>query len=123
MESSTLLSTDADQTIINEFSLRGKRHKIELISTDTAQAVTFCIWEEDHTLGNALRYMIIRNPYVSFCGYSMPHPSEAKLHLRIQTHGPVTAVDALRQGLADLKAMSNHMLQVFNEASEQTKPT
>jgi hypothetical protein len=27
------------------------------------------------------------SPDVEFCGYSIPHPSEAKLNLRIQTYG------------------------------------
>jgi DNA-directed RNA polymerase subunit L len=27
------------------------------------------------------------SPDVEFCGYSIPHPSEAVLHLRIQTWG------------------------------------
>jgi DNA-directed RNA polymerase subunit L len=29
----------------------------------------------------------MKNPDVEFCGYSIPHPSEAKLNLRIQTYG------------------------------------
>jgi DNA-directed RNA polymerase I and III subunit RPAC2 len=32
----------------------------------------------------------MRNPEVSFCGYSIPHPSENKLNLRIQTTGKNT---------------------------------
>jgi DNA-directed RNA polymerase subunit L len=27
------------------------------------------------------------SPDVEFCGYSIPHPSEAKMNLRIQTYG------------------------------------
>lgn len=27
------------------------------------------------------------SPEVEFCGYSVPHPSENKIHLRIQTRG------------------------------------
>jgi DNA-directed RNA polymerases I and III subunit RPAC2 len=63
-------------------------------------AVTFQIQDESHTLGNALRYIImkkyalplfslslIHSPNVEFCGYSIPHPSEPKLNLRIQTFG------------------------------------
>jgi len=62
--------------------------------------VTFQIHDEDHTLGNALRYIIMKkfvypvvgvdvngSPDVEFCGYSIPHPSEPKLNLRIQTYG------------------------------------
>lgn len=29
----------------------------------------------------------LRSPDVEFCGYTIPHPSEAKMNLRIQTYG------------------------------------
>ena len=54
-------------------------------STDTA--ASFAFEKEDHTLGNALRYLISKNPDVEFVGYSIPHPSEAFMNLRIQTWG------------------------------------
>lgn len=94
---------------------------------DDITCMTFVLKEEDHTLGNALRYMIMKkwgsytvlqlvqtwmcctwmchvfsycpsrimfsskrficSPEVTFCGYSVPHPSEHKINLRIQTNG------------------------------------
>jgi DNA-directed RNA polymerase I and III subunit RPAC2 len=30
---------------------------------------------------------VVLSPDVEFCGYSIPHPSEAKMNLRIQTYG------------------------------------
>lgn len=73
-------------------------------ASDTAASFEF--EEEDHTLGNALRYMIMKkyidppqnnafaakcpcSPEVELCGYSIPHPSEAKMNLRIQTYGAI----------------------------------
>ncbi|CAN0209296.1 unnamed protein product, partial [Hapterophycus canaliculatus] len=41
--------------------------------------------DEDHTLGNALRHVLMENKEVDFCGYSVPHPSEPKMNLRLQT--------------------------------------
>ena len=38
--------------------------------------------------GNSLRYVLNKDPQVSFVGYSVPHPSEPKMNLRIQTVGP-----------------------------------
>lgn len=32
-------------------------------------------------------HLYSRSPDVEFCGYSNPHPSEAKIHLRIQMYG------------------------------------
>jgi DNA-directed RNA polymerase subunit L len=40
---------------------------------------------EDVHMRTALTYRC--SPDVEFCGYSIPHPSEAVLHLRIQTWG------------------------------------
>jgi DNA-directed RNA polymerase I and III subunit RPAC2 len=67
----------------------------------TEQAASFQFKEEDHTLGNALRYIIMKNPNVEFCGYSIPHPSEELMNIRIQTYEG-TAVEALLKGLDDL---------------------
>ncbi|TPX71814.1 DNA-directed RNA polymerase [Spizellomyces sp. 'palustris'] len=90
--------------------------KFEVISTDESDptCATFCIHDEDHTLGNSLRYMIMKNPAVQFCGYSIPHPSEFKIHVRIQTDGTTTAAQALDKGLDDLMALCQHVLETFN---------
>ena len=98
-------------------------------------AASFQFEDEDHTLGNTLRFMIMKkyavssspcdindssyipflpfvrlwastmeicrslkpkdrrliavanSPEVEFCGYSIPHPSEPKMNVRIQTYG------------------------------------
>ncbi|CAI5756009.1 unnamed protein product [Candida verbasci] len=78
--------------------------KIKLLpgSSEDGTSASFQILEEDHTLGNALRYIIMKNPEVEFCGYSIPHPSENKLNIRIQTYGNISAVEALHQGLDNL---------------------
>lgn len=91
--------------------------KISILSGASADgsAATFEIKHEGHTLGNALRYMIMKNPDVELCGYSIPHPSEDHMHLRIQTYGDSTAIEALRKGLADLVALCDHVEGVFRE--------
>lgn len=77
-------------------------------------AVTFQILDEDHTLGNALRYIIMKkyfppspidrwdfnfnSPGVEFCGYSIPHPSEPKMNLRIQTYGTLDVMPRWSNG-------------------------
>jgi DNA-directed RNA polymerase I and III subunit RPAC2 len=60
---------------------------VALSTTNNMDAITFSIKDEDHTIGNALRWIIMKNPNVTFCGYSIPHPSEFKIHFRIQTDG------------------------------------
>ena len=44
---------------------------------------TFVFENETHTLANALRQTLqCDQKGVSFCGYSSPHPAEAKLNFR-----------------------------------------
>ncbi|ORY42555.1 RBP11-like subunits of RNA polymerase, partial [Rhizoclosmatium globosum] len=78
-------------------------------------SVTFVLKDEDHTLGNSLRYLLMKNPSVSFCGYSLPHPSEYKVNLRIQTDGSITAVQALHKALDDLTQLCEHVQSSFVE--------
>merc|ERR1712008_133589 len=77
---------------------------------------TFVFKNEGHTLGNVLRSVIMQNPQVAFCGYSLPHPAEGQMHLRIQTVEGVDAQDALLKGLTDLKKMTVHAKEVFQTA-------
>lgn len=69
-----------------------------------ADAQTFCIGDEDHTLGNSLRHVLIRDRSVEFAGYSVPHPAEPVVNLRIQTTKTITAKAALKQACQTLSA-------------------
>ncbi|KAF9400254.1 RNA polymerase subunit AC19 [Podila epigama] len=79
-----------------------------------AQCATFCLQDEDHTLGNALRWAVMKNPDVDFVSYSMPHPSEPKTNFRVQTSEKTTAIDALLKGLDDLSSICSHVMETFN---------
>lgn len=106
-----------------ESSREPSKRQLEVVPTgepDDETCATFVLHKEDHTLGNSLRYIIMKNPDVQFCGYSVPHPSENKINLRIQTNGPA-AVDVLRRGLSELTAMCEHMLATFETAVEEHK--
>ncbi|KAI3627496.1 RPC19 [Malassezia furfur] len=90
---------------MDELDASAVRGKITLLPGHDAAltAVTFCIRDEDHTLGNALRYMLMKDPRVEFCGYTIPHPSESKIHMRVQMNEhTVSAVDAFRDAIANL---------------------
>lgn len=86
-------------------------------STDTAASFEFT--KEDHTLGNALRYIIMKNPDVEFCGYSIPHPSEARMNLRIQTWDEVNVYDVLEKGLNDLMDMCDVVVEKFTISRDE----
>ncbi|GAA5871064.1 hypothetical protein JCM3774_005101 [Rhodotorula dairenensis] len=100
------------------------RHEIAPVSGDKVSILpgategytqaTFCILDEDHTLGNLLRWMLMKNPSVEFCGYSAPHPSEAKIHIRVQMYDGKSAVDAMNEALDNLEAMAGVILEKYN---------
>ena len=109
---------DVDMTGDEEQEEEPDREKIKLLTQATSEdgtSASFQIVEEDHTLGNALRYIIMKNPDVEFCGYSIPHPSENLLNIRIQTYGESTAVDALQKGLKDLMDLCDVVESKFTE--------
>ncbi|OXB58690.1 hypothetical protein ASZ78_016862 [Callipepla squamata] len=86
--------------------------QVQADGTD-GNCVTFMLHDEDHTLGNSLRYMVMKNPDVEFCGYCITHPSESKINFRIQTRGSLPAVEPFRKGLNDLMGVCQHVLDTF----------
>ncbi len=83
-------------------------------------SATFIFGNEDHTLGNALRHLLIVRPETDFCGYSVPHPYEPKMHIRLQTH-QIPALQVLRSSLKDLEETANILDDKFLAALEQFK--
>ncbi|XP_055859112.1 probable DNA-directed RNA polymerases I and III subunit RPAC2 [Episyrphus balteatus] len=77
-------------------------------------ARTFVFEDEGHTLGNALKTIISRYPDVDFCGYTIPHPTENKLHFRIQSRKN-RAIDVLKRGLEDLDSLCDYTIETFEK--------
>jgi len=96
------------------------KHQIEVIKSpdEDPTCKTFVLHHEDHTLGNSLRYMLMKNPDVEYCGYSVPHPSENKINLRIQTYKTPSTV-VLKKGLTDLQKACDHVLSTFQDAVKE----
>ena len=94
------------------------QRKLEIASESSFDdfSKTFIINLEDHTLANSLRYLVMKNPKVVFCGYTIPHPSELKVNFRIQTNKSTTALEALEKGLNDLNAQCSHVMGVFEQS-------
>jgi len=78
-------------------------------------AATFTLHNEDHTIGNTLRYMLCKMPETSFVGYSVPHPAEPKMNLRLQTVGPA-ATQVLHEALGNVYKVGDHVLKTFEAA-------
>ncbi|SMQ53531.1 unnamed protein product [Zymoseptoria tritici ST99CH_1A5] len=96
-----------------------EKQRLRMLPGGTDTAASFAFEKEDHTLGNALRYMIMKNPDVEFCGYSIPHPSEAVMNLRIQTWDGVNVMEVLRKGLDDLSDMCDAVEEKFTTARDE----
>jgi len=94
---------------------------VRVLPGGSETAASFEFTNEDHTLGNALRHIILKNPQVEFCGYSIPHPAEAKMHLRIQTYDNVNVQDVLEKGLTDLMGLCDVVIDKFESAQEEFK--
>ncbi|KAK1769803.1 DNA-directed RNA polymerase [Phialemonium atrogriseum] len=92
--------------------------RVKLLPGSTPTAASFEFLDEGHTLGNALRYIIMKNPDVEFCAYAIPHPSEPKMNIRIQTYEGTTAIEALEKGLKDVQELCDVVATKFWAARE-----
>ncbi|XP_015575526.1 DNA-directed RNA polymerases I and III subunit RPAC2 [Ricinus communis] len=86
---------------------------------DPSQA-TFSFVDEDHTLANSVRFTLNQDPRVSFCGYSIPHPSDARVNIRVQTTGD-PAREVLKDGCQNLMFMCEHVRSTFDKAVSDYK--
>ncbi|WEW61956.1 RNA polymerase subunit AC19 [Emydomyces testavorans] len=99
-------------------ALELEKQRITVLPGAADNAASFQFEGEDHTLGNALRYVIMRNPDVEFCGYTIPHPSEAKMNLRIQTYDATNVFEVLEKGLSDLMDLCDVVTEKFTVARD-----
>ncbi|CAI9266207.1 unnamed protein product [Lactuca saligna] len=64
---------------------------------------------------NSLRFTLNQDPRVTLCGYSIPHPSEAKVNIRVQTTGD-PAKEVLKDSCQDLMMICQHVRSTFEQA-------
>ncbi|KAK4175988.1 putative DNA-directed RNA polymerases I and III subunit RPAC2 [Triangularia setosa] len=108
---------DVDENEDDEEEEEEETQRVKLLPGSTETAASFEFANEGHTLGNALRYVIMRNPDVEFCAYAIPHPSEAKMNVRIQTFEGTTAIEALEKGLRDIQELCDVVTDKFVAAA------
>lgn len=82
-----------------------------------AAQLTFTLTGEDHTLGNAIRSILVRKPGVEFAGYSVPHPTQPEMNIRLQTTGE-PAMQLLRESFDDLSNVCDHLDSLYDKALE-----
>ncbi|KAI8628700.1 DNA-directed RNA polymerase [Xylariaceae sp. FL1651] len=104
---------DADNDGQPEEEEKEEPQRVRILPGSSSTAASFEFLKEGHTLGNALRYIIMKNPDVEFCAYAIPHPSEEKMNIRIQTYDTTTATAALEKGLQDLTDLCDVVSEEF----------
>ena len=75
----------------------------------------FTINDEDHTFGNAVKMMLLRNPNVRFVAYRKPHPLENKIEIKIQTNKETTPYKAFKEALKNLNEDIDECVKQFDE--------
>lgn len=73
--------------------------------SESGNQATFRFTDEDHTLGCCLQYLLSRDPEIAFAGYSVPHPAERVINVRIQVRdvSKGTPLDCLARALGNLR--------------------
>lgn len=108
---------------VNEVKLKKveKDKKFEVKGTGPGTNRTFAIGNEDHTIGNSLRHILIHNSKVEFAGYSVPHPSEPIVHIRVQTTGSTTSLKAVKESCETLNEQCEYVLSKLEAALPEIK--
>ena len=83
------------------YTLQEGEQKIQ-IQEKGGNVCNFILIKEDHTAGNMLRMMLLRNPHVVFAGYRQPHPLTYNIEMTVRTDGTTTPKEAMNQALLDI---------------------
>ncbi|KAG6873191.1 hypothetical protein C0995_001801 [Termitomyces sp. Mi166 len=84
-------------------------------------AATYQIYDETHTIGNALRWMLMKNPKLGGADsksypLSAPHPSENTIQVRIQMYDKLSSLTALTEALAALDTLCESVEEAYKES-------
>lgn len=91
--------------------------RIEIVSSGSENNIIAHFNEEGHTLGNSLRWMVSQDPETKFCSYDTSM-DPVKMSLRVITFEK-PALTVTDEAMQNLEKMSDHMLQVLNDALEK----
>ena len=116
---------------VNEVKIKKAASAFEMRGTGPVTSRTFVLGDEDHTLGNALRHVLMNDGRVNFAGYCVPHPSEPVVHIRVQTNtsssssaesvSPLTAIEALKESCSTLSKQCDMVLEKLMEAAPEVR--
>ncbi len=115
---------------VNEVKIKPAPFELEVRGTGHPGSRTFAIGDEDHTLGNAIRHVLMNNSKIGFAGYSVPHPSEPVVHIRVQTerkgkggddNDRPPAVDLLKESCETLISQCDIVIDQIEELMPEVK--
>jgi DNA-directed RNA polymerase I and III subunit RPAC2 len=111
---------------VNE--VRHPKARIDFQVKGEGGASTFCIGDEDHTLANSLRHVLLNDgDHVDFAGYSVPHPSEPVVQIRVQTvkgkNGAARkpAIAVLQEACTTLNNQCQHVIEELEAMIPEVK--
>ena len=74
-----------------------------------------------HYVGHT--HTLLSSPKVDFCGYTVPHPMEPKMNLRLQTKDGFDATEVMKESLDVLVDIFDVVDKKFQKASKAFKPS
>ncbi|GKY93463.1 hypothetical protein MPSEU_000313800 [Mayamaea pseudoterrestris] len=107
---------------VNEVKLKRATEAFAIKGTGPPTSRTIVLGDEDHTLGNALRHVLLASDaQVAFAGYSVPHPAEPIVQVRVQTTDKTTALDAFVTACSTLQNQCDILLEKLEETLPEVK--
>ena len=81
------------------------------IDTKSTNSGCYTILKEDHTVGNVMRFELLKDKRILFAGYKVPHPLLYQLQIKVKTDGsctPQTAmIDAVKNSIKTLDILED----------------
>ncbi|EPY41671.1 DNA-directed RNA polymerase II subunit RPB11 [Angomonas deanei] len=68
--------------------MKGDTKIVEIVKENQFNSSQFKLEKEDHTVANLLQKKLHRSPNVQIAGYMVPHPTQHRVELRVQTAAP-----------------------------------
>eukprot|EP00801_Mesodinium_rubrum_P013262 Mrub_13420.p1 GENE.Mrub_13420~~Mrub_13420.p1 ORF type:complete len:140 (-),score=22.53 Mrub_13420:21-440(-) len=78
-------SDNKTNNLPSNYGLNNADYGVSMTNSDD-NCCTYQFDCEEHTFGNLIRYGLLRHPNVEMAGYSIPHPSEDIVNVRLQLH-------------------------------------
>ena len=104
---------------VNDYRTPPATELFQVKAGNDEYSATFVFGNEDHTLGNSLRYILAKQPQTDFVGYSVPHPYDPFMNIRLQTKES-TSLEVLKKGLKDLEETANILDDCFIKAMKES---